>query len=73
LRSRGRITEILSHALNTLGTVRLIGGDASGWADLDRSLQLALTGGFQEQVVGAYTNLAPWPCLAVNTTRRHGI
>jgi len=49
---------ILSHALNTLGTVRLIGGDASGWPDLDRSLQLALVGGFQEQAVGAYTDLA---------------
>jgi DNA-binding CsgD family transcriptional regulator/tetratricopeptide (TPR) repeat protein len=51
-------TEILSHALNTLGTVRLIGGDVSGWLDLERSLQLALTGGFQEQTVGAYTDLA---------------
>ncbi len=59
-------TEILSHALNTLGTVRLIGGDASGWADLDRCLQLALAGGFQEQVVGAYTDLA-----AMAVSHRH--
>ena len=51
-------TEILSYALNTLGTVRLIGGDDSGWPDLERSLQLALAGGFQEQTVGAYTDLA---------------
>jgi DNA-binding CsgD family transcriptional regulator/tetratricopeptide (TPR) repeat protein len=51
-------TEILSHALNTLGTVRLIGGDASGWPDLERSLHLALAGGFQEEAVGAYTDLA---------------
>ena len=51
-------TEILSHALNTRGTVRLIGGDVSGWPDLHRSLQLALAGGFQEQTVGAYTDLA---------------
>jgi DNA-binding CsgD family transcriptional regulator len=50
--------EILSHALDTLGTVRLIVGDPTGWADLDRSLQLALAGGFQEQVARAYTNLA---------------
>jgi DNA-binding CsgD family transcriptional regulator/tetratricopeptide (TPR) repeat protein len=50
--------EILSHALNTLGTMRLIVGDASGWADLDRCLQLALAGGFQEQVARAYTNLS---------------
>ena len=51
-------TEILSHALNTLGTVRLIGGDISGWPDLERSLQLALAGGFQEETIGAYTDLA---------------
>jgi DNA-binding CsgD family transcriptional regulator/tetratricopeptide (TPR) repeat protein len=50
--------EILSHALDTLGTMRLIVGDVSGWADLDRSLQLALAGGFQEQVARAYTNLS---------------
>jgi DNA-binding CsgD family transcriptional regulator/tetratricopeptide (TPR) repeat protein len=50
--------EILSHALITLGTVRLIVGDVSGWADLDRSLQLALAGGYQEQVARAYTNLS---------------
>jgi DNA-binding CsgD family transcriptional regulator/tetratricopeptide (TPR) repeat protein len=54
----GANTEILSHALNTLGTVRLIGGDASGWPDLEWSLQLALADGFQEQTVGAYTDLA---------------
>ena len=29
---------ILSDALNTLGTMRLIGGDTSGWTDLNRSL-----------------------------------
>ena len=49
--------EILSDALNTLGTVRLIAGDTSGWADLDRSLQLALAGGFQDAIARAYTNL----------------
>jgi DNA-binding CsgD family transcriptional regulator len=51
-------TQILSHALNILGTVRLIGGDAAGWADLERCLQLALAGGFQDEAVGAYTDLA---------------
>jgi DNA-binding CsgD family transcriptional regulator/tetratricopeptide (TPR) repeat protein len=50
--------EILSHGLNTLGTMRLIGGDTGGWADLDRSLQLALAGGFQEEVARAYTSLS---------------
>jgi DNA-binding CsgD family transcriptional regulator/tetratricopeptide (TPR) repeat protein len=50
--------EILSEALNTRGTVRLIGGDISGWADLDRSLQFALACGVSERVAGCYTNLA---------------
>ena len=49
---------ILCDASNALGTVRLIGGDISGWADLNRSLQLALAAGLQEQVASAYTNLA---------------
>jgi DNA-binding CsgD family transcriptional regulator/tetratricopeptide (TPR) repeat protein len=53
-----RNDEILSDALNTLGIVRLIAGDVSGWADLERSLQLALAGGLQEHVANAYTNLA---------------
>jgi DNA-binding CsgD family transcriptional regulator len=50
--------EILCDAYNALGTVRLIGGDISGWADLNRSLQLALAADLQEQVASAYTNLA---------------
>ena len=49
--------EILSDALNTLGTARLVAGDTSGFADLERSLQLALAGGYQGQVARAYTNL----------------
>jgi DNA-binding CsgD family transcriptional regulator/tetratricopeptide (TPR) repeat protein len=49
--------EILIDALNTLGLVRLIGGDTTGWADLDRSLQLALAGRLEEQVASAYTSL----------------
>jgi DNA-binding CsgD family transcriptional regulator/tetratricopeptide (TPR) repeat protein len=51
-------TEVLAAAHNTLGTMRLIIGDASGWADLNRSLQLAQTEGLQEHVAGAYTNLS---------------
>ncbi|HEY0766643.1 MAG TPA: LuxR C-terminal-related transcriptional regulator [Steroidobacteraceae bacterium] len=50
--------EILSHALNTLGLMRLIVGDTAGWADLERSLQLALAGGFQDEMARAYTSLA---------------
>jgi len=51
-------TGILSQALNILGTVRLIGGDTSGWADLKRSMQLALDGGLPERIAGCRTNLA---------------
>jgi DNA-binding CsgD family transcriptional regulator len=50
--------EVICDSLNTLGTMRLIIGDTSGWADLNRALQVALTGGLQEQAASAYTNLA---------------
>ncbi len=50
--------EILSEALNTRGIVRLIGGDASGWEDLDRGLQLAVTSGMSECVARVYSSLA---------------
>ena len=58
--------EILSEALNILGTVRLIAGDLSGQADLERSLQLALAGGLQGNVASGYTNLG-----AMAVSRRH--
>jgi len=50
--------EILSHALNNLGTTKTQSGDASGWADLERSLQLALQDGLHEHAARAYTNLS---------------
>ena len=50
--------EILCDALGNLGTIRLIAGDASGWADLERALRIALDGNLQEQVARAYTNLS---------------
>ena len=50
-------SSILGEALNILGTVRLIGGDISGWADLQRSLELALSDGIPERVASCYTNL----------------
>ena len=52
--------EILVQALNTLGTVRLIGGDSSGWDGSERSLQLALSGGFPERVADCYTSWVRW-------------
>lgn len=49
---------ILSEAMNIRGTARLIVGDAEGWADLNRGLQLALTSGVSQLVISSYTNLA---------------
>jgi DNA-binding CsgD family transcriptional regulator len=48
---------ILSDALCTSGIVRLTGGDAAGWADLDRSLQLALSSGLPERVASSHTSV----------------
>jgi DNA-binding CsgD family transcriptional regulator/tetratricopeptide (TPR) repeat protein len=50
--------EILCDALYALGIVRLIAGDAQGWADLERGLKLALQCDLQEQVGCGYTDLA---------------
>ena len=49
---------ILCDALSTLGTIRLIAGDPSGFADLERALRLALDQDLQEQVARAYTDLS---------------
>jgi DNA-binding CsgD family transcriptional regulator/tetratricopeptide (TPR) repeat protein len=59
---------ILSQAFNVRGTVRLIGGDTDGWADVDRSMQLATDGGIPERIASAHTNLA---AMAVSG-RRYG-
>ena len=48
----------MSHALNNLGTARLIADDPAGWDDLERSLQIALDDDYQEHVARAYTNLS---------------
>ncbi len=57
--------EILSHALNTLGTMRLIVGDTNGFADIDRGLGIARAGGIQEQVARGFTALS-----AMSVSRR---
>jgi tetratricopeptide (TPR) repeat protein len=49
--------EILSHALCTLGTVRLIAGNAEGWADLCQSLKLATAADLPERVAAGYASL----------------
>jgi DNA-binding CsgD family transcriptional regulator/tetratricopeptide (TPR) repeat protein len=58
--------DILSDALNTRGTARLVAGDAAGWPDLERSLQVALAGAYQGQAARAYTNLS---AMAVSQRR----
>ena len=50
--------EVLSHAFNNIGTAKATAMNPLGRADLERSLQLALDGGFQEHAARAYTNLA---------------
>ena len=57
---------ILCDALSTLGTIRLIAGDPSGFADLERALHLALDHDLQEQVARAYTDLS---AMAVSCRR----
>jgi DNA-binding CsgD family transcriptional regulator/tetratricopeptide (TPR) repeat protein len=50
-------SETLIHALNNVGTARAFKLDLAG-SDLERSLMLALGGGFQEHAARAYTNLS---------------
>jgi len=50
--------DIVCHALNNMGTARLVGGDPAGWDDLHRSLRIGLEGDYQEHVARAYTNLS---------------
>jgi len=56
--------ETLAHAFNNVGSALLDTQGERGWAYLERSLHLALAGGWEEHVARAYTNLA---CCAVTT------
>ncbi|HEY7295692.1 MAG TPA: AAA family ATPase, partial [Dehalococcoidia bacterium] len=51
-------TAMLSHALNNVGCARLQNGDERGWAQLERSLDLALADNHEEHAGRAYANLA---------------
>jgi predicted ATPase/DNA-binding CsgD family transcriptional regulator len=51
-------SQVLCHALNNVGTAKLVEGDVSGGADLERSLELALAAGHHEHSARAFTNLA---------------
>lgn len=50
--------EVQIHALNNIGTARLDEGLEAGREDLEKSLRLALQGGYEEHAARAYTNLA---------------
>jgi len=49
--------DVLSHALNNVGTSRIHGGDASGRQLLEESLSLALCRDLHDHAARAYTNL----------------
>lgn len=50
--------EIVSHALNNIGTAKTGAGDQSGWADLEASLAVAMEHNRTEQAARAFTNIA---------------
>lgn len=50
--------EVLSHALNNVGTARRLAGDADGCTQQQESLDLALAHDLHEHAARAYTNLA---------------
>jgi len=51
-------SETLSYALNSVGTAQLEDDDDRGWAQLKRSLAIALEHGYEEHVARAYGNLS---------------
>jgi DNA-binding CsgD family transcriptional regulator/tetratricopeptide (TPR) repeat protein len=50
--------ETLAHALNNVGTAYLLSGAEEGHAALERSLEVSLENGLEDDVVRAFTNLA---------------
>lgn len=51
-------SEILCHALNSVGTAELFAGREGGQQKLEKSLALALADGFHEQAARVYTNVS---------------
>jgi DNA-binding CsgD family transcriptional regulator/tetratricopeptide (TPR) repeat protein len=51
-------TEVVAHALNTIGTAELFEGRAEGREKLERSLRLAQDAGLEEHIGRAYIHLA---------------
>lgn len=52
------IDEVASHALNTLGMARALGGDEGGLSDLERSMEIALRTNSPDLIHKAHNNLA---------------
>jgi DNA-binding CsgD family transcriptional regulator len=50
--------ETLSYALNSVGAVKIGGGDEEGQIELEQSLAIALEHGYEEHAARAYANLA---------------
>src|SRR5262249_40687582 len=57
LAERFGFTEVLVHALNSVGTAELHIGKPEGAADLERSLELALAHEMHDHAARAYSNL----------------
>ena len=53
-------SEILCHALNSVGTAEMFAGRAGGRQKLERSLALAREGGYHEQAARVYTNVSEY-------------
>ncbi|MDT4937300.1 MAG: hypothetical protein QOG80_971 [Pseudonocardiales bacterium] len=66
--------EVVTHALNNVGSARMLAGDPGGQVQLERSLELALEHGLEEHVARAYTNLMSSAVVTrdVETARRSG-
>ncbi len=57
LARRLEFPDVLSHALNNVGTMRRLAGEPEGRGQLEESLQLALSHNLHEHVARAYTNI----------------
>jgi tetratricopeptide (TPR) repeat protein len=53
-----RSPELVSYALNVVGTARTNVGDDGGFEDLERSLAIAIDGDFAPEILRGYNNLA---------------
>jgi class 3 adenylate cyclase/tetratricopeptide (TPR) repeat protein len=53
-----RSPELVSYALNVVGTARTNAGDTGGFEDLERSLAIAIDGDFAPEILRGYNNLA---------------